>query len=76
MFTISACGIDFVFFGQFSDDQVLTQNKSRSTLQDVPKGFLMVYMGKAQKKRFLVPVSYLGQPSFQDLLSMAETPKI
>ncbi|CAI0455535.1 unnamed protein product [Linum tenue] len=51
-------------------------NKSRSTLQDVPKGFLAEYVGKAQKRRFLVPVSYLSQPSFEDMLSMAETPKI
>ncbi|CAN1805254.1 Auxin-responsive protein SAUR20, partial [Linum perenne] len=38
----------------------------------VPKGFLAVYVGETQRKRFLIPVSYLSQPSFQDLLSMAE----
>ncbi|XP_021900427.1 auxin-responsive protein SAUR24-like [Carica papaya] len=39
---------------------------------DVPKGFLAVYVGESQKKRFLVPVSYLRNPSFQALLSKAE----
>ncbi|CAI0455519.1 unnamed protein product [Linum tenue] len=39
---------------------------------NVPKGFLAVYVGETQKKRLVVPVSYLSQPSFQDLLSMAE----
>ncbi|CAI0455511.1 unnamed protein product [Linum tenue] len=47
-------------------------NKSTSRFPDVPKGFLAVYVGESQRKRFVVPVSYLSQPSFQDLLSMAE----
>ncbi|CAN6804072.1 unnamed protein product [Brassica oleracea] len=36
----------------------------------VPKGFLAVYLGEdqVQKKRYLVPISYLSQPSFQSLL--------
>ncbi|CAN1785235.1 Indole-3-acetic acid-induced protein ARG7 [Linum perenne] len=45
---------------------------SSSRFQDVPKGFLAVYVGESQKKRFVVPLSYLSQPLFQDLLSMAE----
>ncbi|CAI0455518.1 unnamed protein product [Linum tenue] len=47
-------------------------NKATSRFPDVPKGFLAVYVGETQKKRFVVPVSYLSQPLFQDLLSMAE----
>ncbi|XP_039158429.1 auxin-responsive protein SAUR68 [Eucalyptus grandis] len=39
---------------------------------DVPKGHFPVYVGENQKKRFIVPLSYLSQPSFQDLLSQAE----
>ncbi|CAN1143135.1 Auxin-responsive protein SAUR20 [Linum perenne] len=39
---------------------------------NVPKGFLVVYVGETQKKRFVVPLSYLNQPLSQDLLSMAE----
>ncbi|KAF8051547.1 hypothetical protein N665_1709s0016 [Sinapis alba] len=39
-----------------------------------PKGFLAVYVGEnqLQQKRFLVPISYLNQPSFQALLSRSE----
>ncbi|CAI0400821.1 unnamed protein product [Linum tenue] len=39
---------------------------------DVPKGYLAVYVGESQRKRFIVPVLYLSQPSFQELLSMAK----
>ncbi|XP_062022161.1 auxin-responsive protein SAUR21-like [Rosa rugosa] len=39
----------------------------------VPKGFLPVYVGEcSEKKRYMVPVSVLSQPSFQELLSKAE----
>ncbi|XP_050899787.1 auxin-induced protein 15A-like [Lathyrus oleraceus] len=38
---------------------------------EVPKGYVAVYVGEKQK-RFVIPVSYLNQPSFQDLLSQAE----
>ena len=37
-----------------------------------PKGFLAVYVGESQKTRYLVPISYLSQPSFQALLSKSE----
>ncbi|XP_052193052.1 auxin-responsive protein SAUR23-like [Diospyros lotus] len=49
---------------------ILRQSASESV--DVPKGYLAVYVGEAQKKRFLVPISYLNQPMFQDLLRKAE----
>ncbi|KAK9164429.1 hypothetical protein Syun_005331 [Stephania yunnanensis] len=39
---------------------------------DVPKGHLAIYVGEAEKKRFIVPVSFLNHPSFQDLLRQAE----
>ncbi|KAJ4716673.1 Auxin-responsive protein [Melia azedarach] len=51
---------------------VLKIKKGASTTFDVPKGFLAVYVGETQKKRFVVPVSYLNHPLFQDLLSKAE----
>ncbi|KAF4355799.1 hypothetical protein F8388_011922 [Cannabis sativa] len=38
----------------------------------IPKGYFAVYDGEDQKKRHVVPLSYLNEPSFQDLLSMAE----
>ncbi|XP_073131123.1 auxin-responsive protein SAUR21-like [Henckelia pumila] len=40
---------------------------------DVPKGHFAVYIGESEcKQRFIVPISYLNDPSFQDLLSKAE----
>ena len=39
---------------------------------DVPKGYLAVYVGEVQRKRFVVPLSYLNQPLFQDLLRRSE----
>ncbi|PHT99721.1 Auxin-responsive protein SAUR23 [Capsicum chinense] len=46
--------------------------RKSSTSGDVPKGHCALYVGESQKKRFVVPVSYLNQPSFQDLLAQAE----
>ncbi|XP_047942607.1 auxin-responsive protein SAUR21-like [Salvia hispanica] len=39
---------------------------------NVPKGHLAVYVGDVQKKRYVVPISYLNHPSFQGLLHRAE----
>ncbi|XP_003526226.2 auxin-induced protein 10A5 [Glycine max] len=38
---------------------------------DVPKGYAAVYVGD-KMRRFTIPVSYLNEPSFQELLSQAE----
>nr|XP_027191503.1 auxin-induced protein 15A-like [Cicer arietinum] len=38
---------------------------------DVPKGYLAVYVGE-KMKRFVIPVSYLDQTWFQELLCQAE----
>ncbi|CAN6864318.1 unnamed protein product [Brassica oleracea] len=45
---------------------------SKSATSAAPKGFLAVYVGEGQKKRYVVPVSYLSHPSFQALLSKSE----
>lgn len=46
-------------------------NYTRST--DVPKGHFAVYVGETEnKQRFVIPISYLNDPSFQDLLNQAE----
>jgi SAUR family protein len=42
-----------------------------SSSKGVPKGYLAVYVGE-EMKRFVIPVSYLNQISFQDLLSQSE----
>ncbi|KAM3743302.1 hypothetical protein ACB098_07G134100 [Castanea mollissima] len=39
---------------------------------DVPKGYLAVYVGESEKKRFMIPISFLNQPTFQQLLNKAE----
>ncbi|CAH8381482.1 unnamed protein product [Eruca vesicaria subsp. sativa] len=44
----------------------------RATSMEPPKGFLAVYVGESQKKRYVVPISFLSQPSFQALLSKSE----
>ena len=38
----------------------------------IPKGHIAVYVGDDHKKRYVVPLSYLNEPAFQELLSMAE----
>ncbi|XP_010255166.1 PREDICTED: auxin-responsive protein SAUR21-like [Nelumbo nucifera] len=43
-----------------------------TTVKDVPRGHFAVYIGESQKKRFVVPISYLEHPLFQDLLIRAE----
>ncbi|XP_071738330.1 auxin-responsive protein SAUR21-like [Rutidosis leptorrhynchoides] len=39
---------------------------------DVPKGCLAVYVGEIQKTRFVVPLSFLEHPLFQNLLHESE----
>ncbi|KAB2603265.1 indole-3-acetic acid-induced protein ARG7-like [Pyrus ussuriensis x Pyrus communis] len=43
-----------------------------SKTMDIPKGYFAVYVGESQKKRFVIPISYLNEPLFLDLLSQAE----
>ncbi|KAK3029046.1 hypothetical protein RJ639_040098 [Escallonia herrerae] len=47
-------------------------NPSTPTNIDVPKGYFAVYVGEQEKKRFVIPISFLKQPSFQGLLRQAE----
>uniref|UniRef100_A0A803R327 Uncharacterized protein n=1 Tax=Cannabis sativa TaxID=3483 RepID=A0A803R327_CANSA len=46
--------------------------EATSKSSTISKGYFAVYVGEDQKKRHVVPLSYLNEPSFQDLLSMAE----
>ncbi|KAJ6365256.1 hypothetical protein OIU76_030098 [Salix suchowensis] len=45
--------------------------RGSSLARDVRKGYIAVYVGE-EKKRFVIPLSYLNQSSFQELLSKAE----
>ncbi|MBA0675410.1 hypothetical protein Goari_016956 [Gossypium aridum] len=38
----------------------------------IPKGHFPVYVGEVENKRFVVPISFLKHPSFQNLLSQAK----
>ncbi|ESW18129.1 hypothetical protein PHAVU_006G015200 [Phaseolus vulgaris] len=55
----------------------ILRRASVSTIQvaskggEVPKGYIAVYVGD-EMRRCVIPVSYLNQPSFQELLSKAE----
>ncbi|CAL5212554.1 unnamed protein product [Lathyrus oleraceus] len=46
-----------------------TQGSTKGS--EVPKGYLAVYVGD-KMSRFVIPVSYLNQPLFQELLNKAE----
>ncbi|AES89329.1 putative small auxin-up RNA [Medicago truncatula] len=49
----------------------IIKRSSSSKSVDVPKGYLAVYVGE-KMKRFVIPISYLNQSSFQELLSQSE----
>lgn len=38
----------------------------------VRKGYCAVYVGESQRKRCVIPIAYLNQPFFKDLLSQVE----
>ncbi|XP_022763124.1 auxin-responsive protein SAUR21-like [Durio zibethinus] len=55
--------------------QVLRQSKyfaNQVSSNSVPKGYCTIYVGESQKKWFVIPISFLNQPSFQELLSKDE----
>ncbi|KAL5713497.1 hypothetical protein ACHQM5_015566 [Ranunculus cassubicifolius] len=52
--------------------RTLRRSLSNTETLVVPKGHIAVYVGESQKKRFVVPISYLTHSSFQDLLNQAE----
>ncbi|KAB2603287.1 auxin-induced protein 15A-like [Pyrus ussuriensis x Pyrus communis] len=49
-----------------------TTRGASTNLADVPKGYFVVYVGEREKQRFVIPVSFLNETEFQDLLSEAE----
>ncbi|RZC09514.1 Auxin-induced protein 15A [Glycine soja] len=63
--------LTILFSHQYNNGFSFTWHHKASKAVDAPKGYLAVYVGE-KLKRFVIPVSYLNQPSFQDLLSQAE----
>ncbi|OAY37278.1 hypothetical protein MANES_11G088600v8 [Manihot esculenta] len=58
----------------FSAKQILKRQQPLlgRNQRDVPKGHIAVYVGECQKKRFVVPISYVNHPLFVDLLNRSE----
>ncbi|MBA0704905.1 hypothetical protein Golax_017131 [Gossypium laxum] len=53
----------------------LFENQIASNSTDVAKGYIAVYVGKSQKKRFIAPITFLNQSSFQKLLIISSSPE-
>ena len=47
-------------------------NEAALKSKTIPKGYFAVYVGEDEKKRYVVPLSYLNELAFQELLNMAE----
>lgn len=50
----------------------LSNGTRTSTSTNIPNGYFAVYVGEEERRRFVIPVSILNQPSFQDLLCRSE----
>ncbi|KAM0012723.1 putative small auxin-up RNA [Helianthus debilis subsp. tardiflorus] len=50
----------------------LSNGGSTPASMDIPKVYFAIYVGELGKKRFLVPISILSEPRFQELLHQSE----
>ncbi|PIN10439.1 hypothetical protein CDL12_16961 [Handroanthus impetiginosus] len=51
--------------------QIIKKCSSFGKKNDVPKGHFAVYVGE-NRSRYVIPITYLGHPEFQNLLQRAE----
>ncbi|XP_071697007.1 auxin-responsive protein SAUR21-like [Rutidosis leptorrhynchoides] len=49
-----------------------SNGSNTTTSMDIPKGYFALYVGEKERTRFVVRVSVLSQPMFQELLHLAE----
>ncbi|XP_076941896.1 auxin-responsive protein SAUR19-like [Bidens hawaiensis] len=50
----------------------LSNGSSNAASTEIPKGYFTVYVGEQDKKRYVVSVSLLSEPTFPELLHQAE----
>ncbi|MFS8024923.1 putative small auxin-up RNA [Helianthus anomalus] len=50
----------------------LSNGGSTPASMDIPKGYFAIYVGEQEMKRFVVPISILSEPRFQELLHQSE----
>ncbi|KAM0012726.1 putative small auxin-up RNA [Helianthus debilis subsp. tardiflorus] len=50
----------------------LSNGGSTPASMDIPKGYFPIDVGEQEKKRFVVPISILSEPRFQELLHQSE----
>ncbi|KAL7238705.1 hypothetical protein ACSBR2_004742 [Camellia fascicularis] len=61
-------GFDGAMLWDFSSETSFQNSSFCSNGAKCTQGHLAVYVGETEKKRYVVPISYLKHPSFQSLL--------
>uniref|UniRef100_A0A0D6R7N7 Uncharacterized protein n=1 Tax=Araucaria cunninghamii TaxID=56994 RepID=A0A0D6R7N7_ARACU len=73
--TVNECALSPRFGGGSSlsyDSDEECCRRPASPPPDVPEGYLAVYVGSEERRRFIIPTSYLSLPVFRTLLDKAE----
>ncbi|XP_022747944.1 auxin-induced protein 15A-like [Durio zibethinus] len=65
-------GIGLVHAKQKLDQTLSVRMGKAVATAKVPKGHLAVYVGEGNRKKFVIPISFLNHPLFQHLLNRAE----